>query len=65
MVEKLLLRPQEAGELIGVSRAQAYQMIARGELPSVRLGKSISVPLDKLREHIEQLAEQQTCPEAA
>ena len=58
-MEKLLLRPAEAGELIGVSRAQAYNMIQRGEIPSVRLGRSVRVPLEGLREHVRRLSQEQ------
>jgi len=56
-VERLLLRPAEAAELLSISRTRAYEMIARGELPSVRLGASVRVPLADLRRHVEDLAE--------
>lgn len=41
----------EAAELLGISRALAYDLIRRNELPSVRLGRRILVP----RVAIEQL----------
>ena len=54
---RLLLRPAEAAEAIGVSRARAYELIAQGTLPSIRIGSSIRVPVDALRHWItEQLA---------
>jgi len=34
----------EAGELLGISRASAYGLVARGELPVIRLGRRIVVP---------------------
>jgi excisionase family DNA binding protein len=58
-LERLMLRPTEAADAIGVSRSKAYDLIARGEIPSVRLGGSVRVPVDALRSWIaRQLAEQ-------
>ena len=34
----------EAGSLLGISRALAYELVARGELPSLRLGRRLVVP---------------------
>ena len=54
MLEPLLLRPTEAAKLLGLSRSTVYEMIAAGELPSVRLGHSIRVPLGALKMWIDQ-----------
>jgi excisionase family DNA binding protein len=48
-MEKLLLRPVEAAEAIGIGRSKVYELIARGDLPSVRIGASVRVPVDALR----------------
>ena len=42
--ERLTLTVEEAGRLLGISRALAYELVARGELPSLRLGRRIVVP---------------------
>jgi excisionase family DNA binding protein len=34
----------EAGRLLGISRAHAYELVARGELPHLRLGRRLVVP---------------------
>jgi excisionase family DNA binding protein len=42
---------EEAAQLLGVSRAHAYELVARNELPHLRLGRRIVVPkhvIDKL-----------------
>ena len=54
MTEKLLLRPMEAAEAIGVGRSKVYELLATGALPSVRIGASIRVPVDRLRAWIAQ-----------
>jgi excisionase family DNA binding protein len=42
--ERLVLTVAEAGELLGISRAFAYELVARGELPVIRLGRRVVVP---------------------
>lgn len=34
----------EAGELLGLSRATAYESAGRGELPTIRMGRRLLVP---------------------
>jgi excisionase family DNA binding protein len=42
--ERLVYTVAEAGELLGISRAFAYELVARGELPVVCLGRRRLVP---------------------
>lgn len=59
MAERILYRPSEAADAIGVSRARAYELIAAGVIPSIRIGTSIRVPVDALKTWIaKQLQEQ-------
>jgi excisionase family DNA binding protein len=49
-MDKLLLRPMEAAESLGVSRSRIYELIQSGELPGiVRLGRSVRVSSEALR----------------
>jgi excisionase family DNA binding protein len=41
---RLVLTVTEAAAAIGISRTHAYELVARGELPSLRLGRRIVVP---------------------
>ncbi len=41
---QLLLRVDEAARLLGIGTTLAYEMVARHELPHVRLGRSVRVP---------------------
>jgi excisionase family DNA binding protein len=43
-VPRLTLRVEEAAGLLGISRALAYELVNRGELPALRLGRRIVVP---------------------
>jgi len=49
-VEKLAYRIPEAAEAIGISRTKTYNLIKEGKLPSVRIGASLRVPVEALRE---------------
>ena len=51
-MEQLLVRPSEAAELLGLGRSKVYALIASGELPSVKIGKSIRVPVEELRQWV-------------
>jgi excisionase family DNA binding protein len=51
--ERLVVSVPEAARLLGISRTYAYEMIARGELPCIRLGRRILVPLRPLMRLLE------------
>jgi excisionase family DNA binding protein len=55
--ERLALSVEEAGSLLGISRDLAYDLVARRELPSVRLGRRLVVPRHALVEALDRLAE--------
>ena len=43
-----LLTVEEVAQMLRLSRAKAYALTASGELPSVRLGRSVRVRRDRL-----------------
>lgn len=45
----MLLRAEEVGVVLGVSRARVHQLIRQGILPSVRLGRQVRVDQAELR----------------
>lgn len=52
--QKLLLRPVEVAERIGVARSRAYELIHAGVIPSIKIGSSIRVPVAALKAWIDQ-----------
>ncbi len=49
--ERLTVTVEEAAALLGISRAFAYLLVARNELPSLKLGRRVVIPrraLDRL-----------------
>ena len=52
-MKRLLLRPEDAAEIIGVSRSKLYKMVALGVVPSVRLGgRALRVPAEALEKWV-------------
>jgi excisionase family DNA binding protein len=50
---RLALRVPEAAAAIGVSRASMYQVVARGEVRAVRIGRRILIPVVELQRLLE------------
>ncbi len=53
MGERLLLRVTEAADALGVGRSKLYEMVARGEIPAVKVGGCVRVPVAALQTWIE------------
>lgn len=49
----IVLDVPAAGRLLGLGKNAAYQAIAAGELPSLRIGRRVLVPRDRLRALLE------------
>ena len=54
--DALLLTVEETRRLLKISRGLAYDLIARGDLPSIRLGRVIRVPCFGLEQWIAERA---------
>ena len=48
---RLVLSVTEAAGMLGISRGLAYELVARGELPSLRLGVPLTDVGDAVRVH--------------
>jgi excisionase family DNA binding protein len=44
-LERRTLTVEQAGEILGIGRGLAYELVRTGEIPSVRLGRRIVVPI--------------------
>ena len=50
---RLLLRIPEAASRLGLGRSTVYELIQAGELPVVRIGKSVRIPASRLEAWVE------------
>lgn len=53
--ERLLHSPQESAELLGVSRSQMFELLARGEVESFKIGRLRKVPREAIDAYIKRL----------
>ena len=54
-MNKLLLTPESAAEVLSVGRTKVYQLMATGALRSVRIGKCRRVPMSAVVELVQHL----------
>lgn len=47
-----LLKPDEMADVLKISRAKAYTMLRRGEIPAVRIGSLVRVRRSDLERYI-------------
>ena len=52
-MEKLLMKPSEVAECLGLGRTKTYELIASGQLSTVRIGGVLRVPANSVRRWIE------------
>jgi len=52
-IHRLTMSVEEAAIALGISRTFAYEAVARGEIPCVRIGKRILVPIAGLNRLLE------------
>ena len=57
-MEPLLLRAGDVARLLGLGRSKVFAMLASGELPTVRFGRSVRVPRMALERWIEERTQQ-------
>jgi excisionase family DNA binding protein len=55
--DTLALRPREAAKALGVSERSLWEWTHRGDIPHVRVGRTILYPVDALRDWLRQHAE--------
>ncbi len=48
-MDQLLLRAEEVAKALGLGRSKVYELMATGNLPTVRIGRAVRVPADALR----------------
>ena len=51
--EPLLLRVKDAAQILAVSKSKLYELINANVIPSIRIGTSLRIPVDRLRHWIE------------
>jgi excisionase family DNA binding protein len=55
-MEQLLLRPVDAARVLSLGRSKLYELLAAGDLPSVKIGRATRIPAASLRDWVERRA---------
>jgi excisionase family DNA binding protein len=58
--QRLLLRIPEVAETLGIGRTKIYEMIATGELPTIRVGRAVRISVNTLQKWVEEREQQGT-----
>jgi excisionase family DNA binding protein len=56
-MDQICVKVEEAAQLLRVGRSTVYDLMRTGEIRSVRIGRSRRIPVDALREYVDQLGE--------
>jgi excisionase family DNA binding protein len=59
VVDKLLLKPTEAAQVLGIGRTKLFELLASGALESVQIGHSRRVPRDAIVSFLARLRAEQ------
>ena len=54
-MDQLLLTPVQAARALGIGRSKLYELLAKGELESVRIGNCRRVPASALHNFLSEL----------
>lgn len=57
-MDKLLYRPKEAAQMLGIGRTRLYDLMHAGRIRSVKDGGMRFITLDALRNYVRQLEDQ-------
>jgi excisionase family DNA binding protein len=57
-VEKLLLSPEEAAEILGVTRSTIYDLMRMRILASIKIGRRRLVPFQACEEMVKRMVEE-------
>ena len=58
MTDRLLLRPEEAAEVLGIGRSKLYDLMAIGEVEYVHIGSCRRIPVEGLHRYVDRLRAQ-------
>ena len=57
-MEKLVYSIQEAADLLGISKSYAYELVRKGTIPVLKLGRKRVIPKEKFNQWINGKREQ-------
>jgi len=65
--QQLLVTMEEGAQMLGCGRTAIYELVRRGEIESIKLGRSRRIPMNALEAFVQRLRQEQadgTLPDA-
>jgi excisionase family DNA binding protein len=59
-LEKILLTPEEAAEVLGIGKCTVYDLIRMRLLRSVKIGRSRRIPVEACREMVARMLDEES-----
>jgi excisionase family DNA binding protein len=53
LMQKALLKIEEAADLLSLGRSKVYELVAAGELPAIKVGRATRLPTESLRRWVD------------
>lgn len=63
-MEKVFLTVPELAQILNVGRSTAYDLVLRGQIVSVKLGKCRRVPVSEVEKYVQRLVQESALPAA-
>lgn len=57
--EPLLVDVQQAAKMVGIGRSKLYELVRKGQIPVVHIGRSVRVPVSALHDFVSRLLAEQ------
>lgn len=55
--DKLLYRAREAATMLGLGESKMWELLARGEIHSVKIGRARRIPREAIEDYVRRLGE--------
>lgn len=52
---QLLFKPEQAAVVLGIGRSKVFELMARGDLASVQIGRARRIPRESLEDYVRRL----------
>ena len=57
MTTQLLVSIVDAARMLGIGRSKAYELVNAGELPVVRIGRAVRIPVSAIEAYVDSLSD--------
>jgi excisionase family DNA binding protein len=56
---RLLLSPEEAAEVLSISRSSVYELVQDGEISAIHVGRNLKLPMAEIEAYVQRKIEEE------